>query len=64
VTGTPVNNVEDVTPPPTDTSRTVRSGSDDGWRLIVLGLAALIAAAVTFDATRSSVLRARRNGRH
>jgi hypothetical protein len=63
VTGTPVNNVADVTPPPTDTSRTVRSGSD-GWRLIVLGLAALVAAAVTLDATRSSVARARRSRRH
>jgi hypothetical protein len=64
VTGTPVNNVEDVTPPPTDSIRTVRSGSDDGWRLIVLGLAALIAVAVTLDATRTSAARARRSRRH
>jgi hypothetical protein len=62
VTGTPVNNVSDVTPPPTDSIRTVRSGSNDGWRFIVLGLAALIAAAVTLDATRTSA-RAKRSRR-
>lgn len=67
VTGTPppIDNVEGVTPPPTDTSATIRTGSVDGWRLIVLALAALIAVTVTLDATaRTSAARARRSRRH
>jgi hypothetical protein len=67
VTGTPPpnNNVEGVTPPPTDANATIRNGGDDGWRLLVLALAALIAVAATFDATiRTTAARARRSRRH
>ena len=62
VTGTPppAGNVEGVTPPPTDTIALSRTGNDEGWRLVVLALAALIAFAATFDATvRTAATRAR-----
>jgi hypothetical protein len=39
---------------------TSRTGNDEGWRLVVLALAALIAFAATFDATvRTAAARAR-----
>jgi hypothetical protein len=44
VVGTPP--VNGVTPPPTDTTAALNTPGDGGWRVVLLGIAALIAAAV------------------
>nr|MBA2720367.1 hypothetical protein [Chloroflexota bacterium] len=54
------------TPPPTDTSAALTRAGNDGWRVILLGIAAIIAAAVFLvpsPATARVANRSSRRGR-
>jgi hypothetical protein len=59
--GTPPAN--GATPPPTDTAPAIKTAGDDGWRVVLLGLAALIAAAVLIVPSPTAVRTATRSGR-
>ena len=46
-TGTP-----NVTPPPTDTLGTAKTPSNDGWRIVLIGIASILAAVLAFTTPR------------